>query len=49
MNIHLLDGTYELFRAYYGLPSIKAPDGREVGATRGSDSDACWFCCGRKT
>ena len=35
MNIHLLDGTYELFRAYYGLPSIKSPDGREVAATRG--------------
>ncbi len=35
MNIHLVDGTYELFRAYYGLPSIKAPDGREVAATRG--------------
>ena len=35
MNLHLLDGTYELFRAYYGLPSIKSPDGREVAATRG--------------
>ena len=35
MDIHLVDGTYELFRAYYGVPSAKAPDGREVGATRG--------------
>ena len=35
MKIHLLDGTYELFRAFYGLPSILAPDGREVAATRG--------------
>ena len=35
MKIYLIDGTYELFRAYYALPSIKAPDGREVGAVRG--------------
>jgi 5'-3' exonuclease len=35
MKIHLIDGTYELFRAYHALPSITAPDGREVGALRG--------------
>jgi len=35
MRIHLVDGTYELFRAYYGAPPARAPDGREVGATRG--------------
>jgi LSD1 subclass zinc finger protein len=35
MKVHLLDGTYELFRNYFGAPSAKAPDGREVGATRG--------------
>lgn len=28
----LVDGTYELFRAFYGAPSRKAPDGREIGA-----------------
>ena len=33
MQIHLVDGTYELFRAYYGPPGAKAPDGREIGAT----------------
>jgi 5'-3' exonuclease len=33
MNIHLLDGTYELFRGFYGPPPKQAPDGREVGAT----------------
>jgi 5'-3' exonuclease len=33
VNVHLVDGTYELFRAYYGAPSKTAPDGREVGAT----------------
>ena len=35
MKIHLIDGTYELFRNYYGAPPRKAPDGREVGATLG--------------
>ena len=35
MRLHLLDGTYELFRAYYGVPPRTAPDGREVGAIRG--------------
>jgi 5'-3' exonuclease len=35
MRVHLVDGTYELFRAYYGAPSRKAPDGREVGAVVG--------------
>ena len=35
MNIHLVDGTYELFRSYYGAPPAQAPDGREVGAVRG--------------
>ena len=35
MKVHLVDGTYELFRAYYGAPSATGPDGREVGAARG--------------
>jgi 5'-3' exonuclease len=35
MRIHLVDGTYELFRAFFGAPPARAPDGREVGATRG--------------
>ncbi len=35
MKIHLIDGTYELFRSFYGPPPKKAPDGREVGATIG--------------
>lgn len=35
MKIHLVDGTYELFRSFYGTPRKKAPDGREVGATLG--------------
>ncbi len=35
MDVHLIDGTYELFRHYYALPSAKRQDGREVGAVRG--------------
>jgi len=35
MKIHLVDGTYELFRSFYGPPPKKSPDGREVGATIG--------------
>ena len=33
MQVHLVDGTYELFRAYYGAPEAKSPEGVEVGAT----------------
>lgn len=35
MNLHLLDATYELFRAYFGFPRRQAPDGTEVGAVYG--------------
>lgn len=35
MKIHLIDGTYELFRHHFGAPPRHAPDGREVGATLG--------------
>ena len=35
MKIHLVDGTYELFRNHYGAPPKQAPDGRQVGATLG--------------
>ena len=35
MNVHLVDGTYELFRHYYALPSAKDDQGREVAAVRG--------------
>lgn len=34
MKVHLVDGTYELFRAFYGAPSSLSPDGKEVGGTR---------------
>ncbi len=35
MDVHLVDGTYELFRYYYAVPSAKEADGTEVGAVRG--------------
>jgi 5'-3' exonuclease len=35
LDVHLIDGTYELFRHYYALPPAKDPDGREVAAVRG--------------
>jgi len=35
LKIHLVDGTYELFRNHFGAPPKKSPDGREVGATLG--------------
>jgi 5'-3' exonuclease len=35
LNVHLIDGTYELFRHYYALPSAKDSAGREVAAVRG--------------
>ena len=35
MEVHLIDGTYELFRYYYALPSARDEHGVEVGAVRG--------------
>ena len=36
MEIHLVDATYELFRAHYSpRPPVRAPDGRDVGAVTG--------------
>ena len=35
MEIYLVDGTYELFRHYYAVPSARDAEGREVGAVRG--------------
>jgi 5'-3' exonuclease len=33
-DVHLIDGTYELFRHYYAVPRAKDEDGMEVGAAR---------------
>ncbi len=35
MDVHLIDGTYELFRHFYALPSARDADGREMAAVRG--------------
>jgi 5'-3' exonuclease len=35
LKVYLIDGTYELFRHYYALPSARDADGREVAAVRG--------------
>src|SRR5919108_6046435 len=35
LDVYLIDGTYELFRHYYALPSARDRDGREVAAVRG--------------
>ena len=35
MQVHLVDGTYELFRYFFALPSHLTDDGREIAAARG--------------
>jgi 5'-3' exonuclease len=35
MNVHLIDGTYELFRHFFGVPAAADVSGQEVGAVRG--------------
>src|SRR4051812_29034640 len=35
MEVHLIDGTYELFRHYYAVPRARDAGGHEVGAVRG--------------
>lgn len=34
-EVHLIDGTYELFRHFFAVPSRKTPHGSEIGAVRG--------------
>jgi len=34
-KVHLVDGTFELFRCFHAAPRVRAPSGREVGAARG--------------
>ena len=35
MKLHLVDATFELFRAFYSRPLERAPDGRPVNAVHG--------------
>ena len=34
-TLWLLDGHYQIFRAYHAMPDLRAPDGTPVGALRG--------------
>ena len=35
LEVYLVDGTYELFRHYYAMPSLRDSNGREIAAVRG--------------
>lgn len=35
MDVHLIDGTYELFRHYFAVPAAADLNGQEIGAVRG--------------
>jgi 5'-3' exonuclease len=35
MDVHLIDGTYELFRHFYAVPAAADVNGQEIGAVRG--------------
>jgi 5'-3' exonuclease len=35
VEVHLVDGTYELFRHYYAVPKARDAQGREIAAVRG--------------
>ena len=43
-KVHLVDATYELFRAHFSQPSRRAPDGQEVGAVRGLMLTLLFLC-----
>jgi 5'-3' exonuclease len=50
MQIHLIDGTYELFRAYFAVPKSPGPGGVETAAARALfRSFAAWLRSGRLT
>lgn len=35
MDVHLIDGTYELFRHFFAVPAASDLNGQEIGAVRG--------------
>jgi 5'-3' exonuclease len=35
MKVHLVDGTYELFRHFFAVPAVMDADGQDIGAVRG--------------
>src|SRR5258707_3081754 len=36
MDVHLIDGTYELFRYFFAVPSMTDANGQEIGAVPGA-------------
>ena len=40
MKVHLIDGTYELFRHFFALPSAVDAAGQEIAAVRGVAASA---------
>ncbi|HMI92488.1 MAG TPA: 5'-3' exonuclease H3TH domain-containing protein [Polyangiales bacterium] len=48
MKVHLVDGTYELFRAFYGAPSKTGAKGREVGGTCALMRSLMYLCSDRE-
>ena len=43
MDVHLIDGTYELFRHFYAVPPAQDSAGREIGAVRGVVRSVLWM------
>jgi hypothetical protein len=35
MDVHLIDGTYELFRHFFAVPATADANGQEIGAVHG--------------
>jgi 5'-3' exonuclease len=48
MKVHLVDGTYELFRAFYGAPGKTGAGGREVGGTCALMRSLMYMCADRE-
>jgi 5'-3' exonuclease len=48
MKVHLIDGTYELFRAFYGAPGKTGAGGREVGGTCALMRSLLYLCSDRE-
>ncbi len=43
MDVHLVDGTYELFRHFFAVPAAQDTQGREIGAVRGVIRSVLWM------
>jgi 5'-3' exonuclease len=50
VDVHLIDGTFELFRAYFAVPKTLSSSGREIGAARGLlRGFGAWLASGQVT